>query len=135
MVAPVERAVRGDHTKSEVVDSVHRSTRTPCTVRVDGVPTRACTVPVSATANRSVTTIEGLSEARDHPVQAAWIEEQVPQCGYCQSGMVMAAAALLENNPNPTDDDIDRAINNICRCGTYTRIRRAIHSAARKPRS
>ena len=103
-----------------------------CTVHVDGVATRACVVPVSSVANRSVTTIEGLSEARDHPVQTAWIEEQVPQCGYCQSGMIMAAAALLETNPNPTDDEIDQSINNICRCGTYTRIRRAIHSAAEK---
>ncbi|MEE8287149.1 MAG: (2Fe-2S)-binding protein [Gammaproteobacteria bacterium] len=103
-----------------------------CTIHVDGQPIRSCVLPVSAAVGTSVTTVEGLSENNDHPVQVAWIEEQVPQCGYCQSGMVMAAAALLESNPNPSDEDIDRAINNICRCGTYTRIRRAIHSAGRK---
>jgi len=105
-----------------------------CTVHIDGQAIRSCVVPVGSAAGRSVTTVEGLSEGRDHPLQAAWIEEQVPQCGYCQSGMLMAASALLESNPDPSDDDIDRAITNICRCGTYIRIRRAIHSAAEKLR-
>ncbi len=105
-----------------------------CTVHVDGQAIRSCVAPVGSAAGRSVTTVEGLSEGRDHPLQAAWIEEQVPQCGYCQSGMLMAASALLESNPDPSDDDIDQAITNICRCGTYTRIRRAIHSAAEKLR-
>jgi len=105
-----------------------------CTVHIDGQAIRSCVVPVGSAAGRSVTTVEGLSEGRDHPLQGAWIEEQVPQCGYCQSGMLMAASALLESNPDPSDDDIDRAITNICRCGTYIRIRRAIHSAAEKLR-
>jgi isoquinoline 1-oxidoreductase subunit alpha len=105
-----------------------------CTVHIDGQAIRSCVVPVGSAVGRSVTTVEGLSEGRDHPLQAAWIEEQVPQCGYCQSGMLMAASALLESNPDPSDDDIDQAITNICRCGTYTRIRRAIHSAAEKLR-
>ena len=105
-----------------------------CTVHIDGQAIRSCVAPVGSAAGRSVTTVEGLSEGRDHPLQAAWIEEQVPQCGYCQSGMLMAASALLESNPDPSDDDIDQAITNICRCGTYTRIRRAIHSAAEKLR-
>lgn len=105
-----------------------------CTVHVDGQATRSCVVPVRFAAGRAITTVEGLSEGRDHPLQTAWIEEQVPQCGYCQSGMLMAASALLESNPDPSDDDIDQAITNICRCGTYTRIRRAIHSAAEKLR-
>ncbi len=105
-----------------------------CTVHVDGQAIRSCVATVGSAVGRSVTTVEGLSEGRDHPLQAAWIEEQVPQCGYCQSGMLMAASALLESNPNPSDDDIDQAITNICRCGTYTRIRRAIHSAAEKLR-
>jgi len=105
-----------------------------CTVHIDGQAIRSCVAPVGSAAGRSVTTVEGLSEGRNHPLQAAWIEEQVPQCGYCQSGMLMAASALLENNPDPSDDDIDQAITNICRCGTYTRIRRAIHSAAEKLR-
>ena len=105
-----------------------------CTVHVDGQATRSCVVPVGFAAGRAITTVEGLSEGRDHPLQTAWIEEQVPQCGYCQSGMLMAASALLESNPDPSDDDIDQAITNICRCGTYTRIRRAIHSAAEKLR-
>ncbi len=105
-----------------------------CTVHVDGQAIRSCVVPVGSAAGRAITTIEGLSEGRDHPLQVAWIEEQVPQCGYCQSGMLMAASALLESNPDPSDDDIDQAITNICRCGTYTRIRRAIHSAAEKLR-
>lgn len=103
-----------------------------CTVHVDGVATRTCVLPVEAVEGASITTIEGLSRLeRLHRLQQAWIDEQVPQCGYCQSGMIMAAAALLEENPAPTDADIDAAITNICRCGTYSRIRRAIHRAAR----
>lgn len=102
-----------------------------CTVHIDGRAVRSCLVPVSAVADRSVTTIEGLSDEPGlHPVQRAWIDEQVPQCGYCQPGMIMATAALISDNPSPTDDDIDRAVTNICRCGTYPRIRRAIHVAA-----
>jgi len=102
-----------------------------CTVHVDGVAVRSCVLPVVRVSGKRVTTIEGLDAGgTPHPVQAAWIEEQVPQCGYCQPGMVMAAAALLADNPNPTDADIDAAITNICRCGTYPRIRRAIHRAA-----
>jgi isoquinoline 1-oxidoreductase alpha subunit len=99
---------------------------------MEGSPVRSCVLPVSVCAGKSVTTVEGLAnEARLHPVQQAWIDAQVPQCGYCQSGMIVAAAALLEANPAPTDADIDSAITNICRCGTYPRIRRAIHAAAR----
>ena len=101
-----------------------------CTVHVDGVPRRSCRLKVEAVAGKEITTIEGLSTNRSHPIQVAWIEHQVPQCGYCQSGMIMAASALLEGNPSPTDDDIDEAIDNICRCGTYGRIRQAIHTAA-----
>lgn len=102
-----------------------------CTVHVNGQPMRSCVVPVTAAAGGSVTTIEGLSESGDHPVQAAWRELNVAQCGYCQSGQIMSAVALLERTPNPTDDDIDQAMSgNICRCGTYTRIRKAIHRAA-----
>jgi aerobic-type carbon monoxide dehydrogenase small subunit (CoxS/CutS family) len=101
-----------------------------CTVHVDGVATRSCVVPVSAVAGKRVTTIEGLSRDRSHPVQRAWIAEDVPQCGYCQSGQIMAAAALLESNATPSDADIDAAMTNICRCGTYQRIRAAIHRAA-----
>ena len=102
-----------------------------CTIHVDGQPMRSCVVPVSAVAGKSVTTIEGLAENGDHPVQVAWRELNVPQCGYCQSGQIMSAAALLDRVPNPTDDDIDQAMSgNICRCGTYTRIRAAIHKAA-----
>jgi len=102
-----------------------------CTVHVDGTPVRSCSLPASDAAGRSVTTIEGLADAAGlHPVQHAWIEHQVPQCGYCQSGMIMAVAALLERNPSPSDEDIDAAITNICRCGTYERIRGAIHAAA-----
>jgi aerobic-type carbon monoxide dehydrogenase small subunit (CoxS/CutS family) len=102
-----------------------------CTVHVDGVAVRSCVTPVETVAGSEVTTIEGLSSDRAHPVQAAWIAEQVPQCGYCQSGMIMAAAALLNETPRPSDGDIDAAITNICRCGTYARVRRAIHRAAR----
>lgn len=103
-----------------------------CTVHVDGEAVRSCVLPVSAVAGRQVTTIEGLARSGvAHPVQQAWIEEQVPQCGYCQSGMIMAAAGLLEREPVPDDDSIDSSITNICRCGTYPRIRRAIHRAAK----
>lgn len=101
-----------------------------CTVHVNGEPVRSCSLPQSAVEGAKVVTIEGLSENRSHPLQKAWIEEQVPQCGYCQSGMLMAAAALLKEKPKPTDEDIDAAITNICRCGTYARIRKAIHRAA-----
>jgi aerobic-type carbon monoxide dehydrogenase small subunit (CoxS/CutS family) len=103
-----------------------------CTVLLDGEATRSCVTPVSAVGPRKVTTIEGLSPAADHPVQRAWIAEDVPQCGFCQSGQVMAAAALLVQNPRPSDADIDAAMTNICRCGTYQRIRRAVHRAARE---
>ena len=103
-----------------------------CTVHMDGVAVRSCLINTAAAEGRNITTIEGLAEnGKPHPVQQAWIDEQVPQCGYCQPGMVMAAAALLADNPSPSDDDIDRQITNICRCGTYPRIRRAIHAAAR----
>jgi isoquinoline 1-oxidoreductase subunit alpha len=102
-----------------------------CTVHINGTAMRSCSVPVSAAAGKDVTTIEGLASAdgKLHPVQAAWLAEDVPQCGYCQSGQIMAAAALLKDKPNPTDEDIN-GITNICRCGTYVRIRRAIHRAA-----
>ena len=103
-----------------------------CTVHVDGVAVRSCTLPVSQAAGVNVTTIEGLSgKAAPHAVQQAWIEEQVPQCGYCQPGMIMAVAALLKTTPAPTDAQIDEQITNVCRCGTYPRIRRAIHRAAK----
>jgi len=102
-----------------------------CTVHIGGTAMRSCSVPVSAAAGKDVTTIEGLAAAdgKLHPVQAAWLAEDVPQCGYCQSGQIMAAAALLKEKANPTDEDIN-GITNICRCGTYVRIRRAIHRAA-----
>jgi len=104
-----------------------------CTVHLDGEPVRSCTTPVSQVGSRAITTIEGLSRDGSHPVQKAWIAEDVPQCGYCQSGQVMAAAALLKANSRPTDADIDQAMQgNLCRCGTYDRIRRAIHRAARE---
>ncbi|MEC4722830.1 (2Fe-2S)-binding protein [Noviherbaspirillum sp. CPCC 100848] len=102
-----------------------------CTVHVDGEATRSCSVSLGQVGQRKVTTIEGLSTGRTHPVQQAWIAEQVPQCGYCQSGMVMAVAALLVKSPNPSDSEIDGSISNICRCGTYPRIRAAIHRAVR----
>jgi aerobic-type carbon monoxide dehydrogenase small subunit (CoxS/CutS family) len=102
-----------------------------CTVHLDGQPIRSCVTPVSAVGNKKVTTIEGLSADGSHPVQRAWEAEQVPQCGYCQSGQIMSAAALLAGNPKPSDADIDKAMaGNICRCGTYQRIRKAIHTAA-----
>ncbi len=102
-----------------------------CTVHVDGAATRSCVLPLSAVAGKSITTIEGLSSDRSHAVQRAWLEIDVPQCGYCQSGQIMSAAALLKNNPRPNDADIDAAMSgNICRCGTYPRIRKAIHRAA-----
>jgi isoquinoline 1-oxidoreductase subunit alpha len=102
-----------------------------CTVHLDGEPVRSCVTPVSAVGARKVTTIEGLDPKANHPVQRAWIEAQVPQCGYCQSGQIMSAAALLAKKPSPTDADIDAALEgNICRCGTYQRIRAAIHRAA-----
>ena len=96
---------------------------------MDGVAWRSCQVPVSTAAGKSVTTIEGLSKTSSHPVQLAWLAEDVPQCGYCQSGQIMAAVAFLDKHPQPTDDDIDRMMNNICRCGTYPRIKKAIHRA------
>lgn len=101
-----------------------------CTVLMEGKPVRSCLVPASAAQGKAVTTIEGLSKDRSHPVQQAWIAESVPQCGYCQSGMILAAVALLASTPRPTDDDIDMAITNVCRCGTYHRVRKAIHRAA-----
>jgi len=102
-----------------------------CTVHVDGTATRSCSVPVSVVEGSQITTIEGLSvEGGLHPVQKAWIAHDVPQCGYCQSGMIMAVVALLKENPQPSDADIDAAITNICRCGTYARVRTAIHTAA-----
>lgn len=102
-----------------------------CTVHLDGNPIRSCSIPVSAVAGKNITTIEGLSADHSHPVQQAWIAEQVPQCGYCQGGQILTAVALLKRNPNPSDKDIDAAMQgNICRCGTYPRIRKAIKTAA-----
>ncbi len=107
-----------------------------CTVHVDGIPTRSCVLPLSALEGKSITTIEGLSADRGHAVQKAWMELDVPQCGYCQSGQIMSAAALLKSNPAPNDADIDAAMSgNICRCGTYPRIRKAIRRAAELLRS
>lgn len=104
-----------------------------CTVHLDGTAVRSCSVPVSAVGDKKVTTIEGLSEDGDHPLQEAWIEHDVPQCGYCQAGQIMNAAAFLKDNPNPSDEEIEQAMNgNICRCGTYIRIRAAIKDAAAK---
>jgi isoquinoline 1-oxidoreductase subunit alpha len=102
-----------------------------CTVHIDGVATRSCSMPVSAVEGKQITTIEGLAvNGTPHPVQKAWIDLDVPQCGYCQSGMIMAVAALLKEKPKPTDADIDSAITNICRCGTFQQVRAAIHAAA-----
>ena len=101
-----------------------------CTVHIDGIAQRSCSVPVGALEGRKITTIEGLSPDARHPVQLAWAAEDVPQCGYCQSGQIMAAAAFLKTNPQPTDTEIDEQITNLCRCGTYPRIRKAIHRAA-----
>lgn len=103
-----------------------------CTIHLDGNAVRSCQLPASAAEGAQITTIEGLSENGDHPVQQAWLEHDVPQCGYCQAGQIMSAAALLAQNPNPSDNDIDNAMNgNICRCGTYTRIKAAIHTASK----
>ena len=102
-----------------------------CTVHVDGTATRSCLLPVSAAAGKQITTIEGLAQnGKMHPVQRAWLDHDVPQCGYCQSGMIMAVAALLKDKPKPSDADIDSAITNICRCGTFQQVRAAIHAAA-----
>jgi len=103
-----------------------------CTVHIDGVATRSCVTPLSLAAGNQITTIEGLAENGNlHPVQKAWLEQDVPQCGYCQSGMIMAVAALLKDKPKPSDADIDSAITNICRCGTFQQVREAIHMAAK----
>lgn len=103
-----------------------------CTIHLDGTATRACMLTVSSVGNAEIKTIEGLSEEGDHPVQKAWLEVDVPQCGYCQAGQIMTASALLEKNPNPTDEEIEMAMNgNICRCGTYTRIKKAVKMAAK----
>jgi isoquinoline 1-oxidoreductase alpha subunit len=102
-----------------------------CTVLINGLAVRSCSLPVSRAAGTPITTIEGLSPDGTHPVQLAWKDLDVPQCGYCQSGMILASAALLQKTPNPTDEDIDRQVTNACRCGTYHRVRQAIHRAAR----
>lgn len=103
-----------------------------CTIHLDGEAVRSCSLPISVVQDSKITTIEGLSENGDHPVQKAWLDIDVPQCGYCQVGQIMSASALLEKNPNPTDEDIDTAMNgNICRCGTYIRIKEAIKAAAK----
>lgn len=102
-----------------------------CTVLVDGEATRSCVMPVSLMEGKSITTIEGLATETLHPLQQAWLQVQAPQCGYCQSGMIMASAALLQKNPHPSDQDIDDNVTNICRCGTYQRVRAAIHVAAK----
>jgi len=103
-----------------------------CTVLMDGQTARSCMLPVAAAVGKSIVTIEGLARDKSHPVQQSWIEASVPQCGYCQSGMILSAVALLERTPNPSDADIDAAITNICRCGTYNRVRKAIHRAAER---
>jgi isoquinoline 1-oxidoreductase alpha subunit len=103
-----------------------------CTVHIDGAPVRSCAMPASAAVGKKITTIEGLASGKTlHKVQKAWVDHDVPQCGYCQTGMIMAAAALLGQKPNPTDADIDAAITNICRCGTFQEVRAAIHAAAK----
>ena len=101
-----------------------------CTVHVNGEPIRSCSVTVGTVEGKEITTLEGLSSDSTHPVQQAWLTEQVPQCGYCQSGQIMATVAFLKTNPNPTDADINTGLTNICRCGTYERLRRAVHRAA-----
>jgi isoquinoline 1-oxidoreductase alpha subunit len=101
-----------------------------CSVLIDGEVTRSCVLPVSSVGSKAVTTIEGLSKDRNHPVQQAWIAENVPQCGYCQSGMILSAVSLLKKTPKPTDAEIDAAMTNICRCGTYSKVRKAIHRVA-----
>jgi len=102
-----------------------------CTIHLDGTATRSCILPVSSIGEKKITTIEGLSEVGDHPVQKAWLEHDVPQCGYCQAGQIMSAAALLKSNPKPSDEEIENAMNgNLCRCGTYLRIKAAIKTAA-----
>lgn len=101
-----------------------------CTVHINGIAERSCSIPIQFADGKEITTIEGLSKDRSHPVQKAWIAEDVPQCGYCQPGMIMATTAMLKDVPNPTDDDINTYITNICRCGTYNRIRKAIKRAA-----
>ena len=101
-----------------------------CTVLVDGKPMPSCALPIDSLSGTNITTIEGVGENALHPIQEAWINHSVPQCGYCQSGMILASLALLRENPRPTDEDIDRAIGNLCRCGTYPKIREAIHRAA-----
>jgi len=101
-----------------------------CTVHADGEPVRSCSLPVSAAVGKSIVTIEGVSQKGLHRVQQAWIEHEVPQCGYCQTGMIMSAVALLAKNPRPSDADIDTAMTNLCRCGTYARVRKAIHALA-----
>jgi len=103
-----------------------------CTVLLDGETARTCMLPVAAAVGKSIITIEGLAPDKSHPVQQSWIEASVPQCGYCQSGMILSAVALLKRIPNPSDADIDAAITNICRCGTYNRVRKAIHGAAQR---
>ncbi len=104
-----------------------------CTVHVDGVPVRSCSLPVSAAVGKRIVTIEGLAQRQLHRVQQAWIDHEVPQCGYCQPGMIMSAAALLAKKPKPTDADIDASMSNLCRCGTYARVRKAIHALAEAP--
>ena len=106
-----------------------------CTIHVDGAAVRSCAMPVAAAVGKKVVTIEGLAKGGLHRLQEAWIEHEVPQCGYCQTGMIMSAAALLEKKPDPTDAEIDQAMSNLCRCGTYTRVREAIHAVAGKPPS
>ena len=102
-----------------------------CTVHINGVAQRTCVMPVASVAGAQITTIEGLSPDLSHPIQKAWLQHEVPQCGYCQSGQIMAAAALLKENPKPSDADIDAAMTNICRCGTYVQVREAIHAASK----
>lgn len=104
-----------------------------CTVHLDGKAVRSCTLPVSAAIGKKIVTIEGLSKGGLHRIQKAWIEHEVPQCGYCQTGMIMSAAALLAKHPNPTDTEIDETMTNLCRCGTYARVRKAIHALAEGP--